>query len=354
MHSHVRETAQGTPVIIFSAFGTYRLASQLGENSTRHDVWGCRQEQVITICREKSQLAECLDLIRQARTHIESLNQIDISTGGQSLSLTPEEKRILRIFTRINQGVNARVSALGGGLSSARTVRLEVIDKNGAVKSPAVAKLGSIKDLLDEEARYRNCITPAFGVGGFAHMINFLRAGAGGTGGIFYGFAKDYNQSLLDLLISDPGRATAIISGLRRLEHTWQSNATIKSVVLGDMRREMVSDEVLRLHGDKLGFDWQAFEANQVRMKCCCQHRDLHGLNVLVQDGDIPIFIDYGEVGEAPACLDPLILELSLLFHRECKRACGTWPSIDQAANWANVDEYLRGNAFSAIYSCLS
>src|SRR5439155_10608663 len=106
--------------------------------------------------------------------------------------LTEDQKRILRIFSRLNQGANVSVSLLGGGLSSAKTVRLEVQNEHGARTTAAVAKLGSIKDLLDEENRYHRCIAPCLNVGGFAHLIRYLRAGAANTGGIFYGFARDY------------------------------------------------------------------------------------------------------------------------------------------------------------------
>ena len=95
---------------------------------------------------------------------------------------------------------------------------------------------------------------------------------------------------------------------LQRLETTWQSNATNKSVCVRDIRQNLIDDNLFMPLAETLGFDWRTFEESQVRVKWCCQHRDLHGLNVLVRDGEIPVLIDYGEVEQAPACLDPLVL----------------------------------------------
>jgi hypothetical protein len=48
------------------------------------------------------------------------------------------------------------------------------------------------------------------------------------------------------------------------------------------------------------------------------------------------VIIDYGEVGEGTASLDPVTLELSLLFHpkgplRPSGAAFGAWPTEAQA-----------------------
>jgi hypothetical protein len=36
-------------------------------------------------------------------------------------------------------------------------------------------------------------------------------------------------------------------------------------------------------------------------------------------------------------------LELSLLFHPECKNVRGAWPTNDQALAWRTLDSYLGG-----------
>jgi RIO-like serine/threonine protein kinase len=48
-----------------------------------------------------------------------------------------------------------------------------------------------------------------------------------------------------------------------------------------------------------------------VFLKPCIQHCDLHGFNVLVDSDRSAVLIDYGEVTDATAALDPVTIELS-------------------------------------------
>ena len=56
-------------------------------------------------------------------------------------------------------------------------------------------------------------------------------------------------------------------------------------------------------------------ERRQVQTRWCCVHGDLHGANVLARKDGECVIIDFGDVGDGPASLDPITLELSLLFH---------------------------------------
>ena len=349
VHSYVQENSYGTPIVVFSAYGTVKLAIKLAENSERNDTWGCGQEEPMTLYKEKSDFVECLAHINRAIEHVDSLAKINLSTGGKVVNLTSEQKRVLRIYSRLHHGTNAMISSLGGGLSNAKTVRLEVQDEHGATTTVALAKLGALKDLRDEETRYHQCIAPCLSVGGFAHLIKFLRAGAANAGGIFYGFAGDYPQSLSDVLQANPAKACLTVGHLRRLENDWHSNAVPKLITVGEIRRSLVSDSDVDLFAGRLGFDWQTIERMQINLKWCCQHRDLHCSNVLVRDDETPLLIDYGEVGRGPACLDPIILELSLLFHPAFKDIRGTWPTATQAQSWTDLDRYLSGCSIAAF-----
>ncbi len=54
------------------------------------------------------------------------------------------------------------------------------------------------------------------------------------------------------------------------------------------------------------------FEDRNIQVRWCCAHGDLHGHNVLVATDGSACLIDYGDVMDAPASLDPVTLELSL------------------------------------------
>jgi hypothetical protein len=69
----------------------------------------------------------------------------------------------------------------------------------------------------------------------------------------------------------------------------------------------------------------------------------MHGENVLVSPDGSAVIIDYGDVDEGTASLDPITLELSLLFHPKGPLRGGAWPSHAQAVSWGNLDQYVQG-----------
>ena len=122
--------------------------------------------------------------------------------------------------------------------------------------------------------------------------------------------------------------------------------------MLGDLLVSAV-ERSLRVHtaASRLQFDlaWTAeFEGRQIQTRWCCIHGDLHGENVLVARDGSAVIIDYGEVGEGTVSLDPVTLELSLLFHpkgplRPGGAGFGAWPTEAQAAIWGDLDCYVAG-----------
>src|SRR5262249_39002935 len=52
------------------------------------------------------------------------------------------------------------------------------------------------------------------------------------------------------------------------------------------------------------------------------------------------LLIDFAKVDSAPASLDPLTLELSLLFHPAYKGLCAGWPSLKQAQHWNDLNVF--------------
>jgi hypothetical protein len=72
-------------------------------------------------------------------------------------------------------------------------------------------------------------------------------------------------------------------------------------------------------------------------------HGDLHGLNVLVNQLNEPTLIDYGEVIKANAGLDPVTLELSIVYHPAMVGKLDKWPDESQAVHWSSLDSYCAG-----------
>jgi CheY-like chemotaxis protein len=341
VHAEIRARAAGTPVIMFSAHGTVQLAVTSVNKSEREDAWGSGVVRPLTDFLEKTQLNECLSRIRTAADEVGGLTRIELSYGQEAADLGIDRERVLRIFARCNNGAHVRIARLGGGLSSARTLRIRLDDERGNVLSSAVVKLAEISTLFDEFDRYNRYVSPALKLGGFAHVIRFVRAGAGNYGGLFYGLAE-HDMTLRDLIAKDSKAAASVADQLRGLEEKWQAASAVRMSVK-QIRQNLASDDDLVANGASLGFDWQQLEAREARVKWCRQHRDLHALNVLVSDAGDAVIIDYGEVELAPASLDPLTLELSLLFHPAMKSVVGDWPTTKQAEQWDDLSAYSKG-----------
>jgi hypothetical protein len=64
---------------------------------------------------------------------------------------------------------------------------------------------------------------------------------------------------------------------------------------------------------------------------------------VLVSADNSVVLIDYGDVAEGSASLDPITLELSLIFHPHGVDL-GSWPTLEQARQWGELDTYLVGS----------
>jgi hypothetical protein len=114
-------------------------------------------------------------------------------------------------------------------------------------------------------------------------------------------------------------------------------------VLVTTVRRDRVAAPDIEPFLPALGKDWGEFEKQKVPMVRALQHGDLHGGNVLVGDSAIPLLIDFANVEELPAGFDPVVLELSLVFHPDSPFRAHPWPTLEQCARWDDLDVYTRG-----------
>src|SRR5690606_28550370 len=56
----------------------------------------------------------------------------------------------------------------------------------------------------------------------------------------------------------------------------------------------------------------------------------------------IPLLIDFANVEELPSCFDPIVLELSLIFHPDSPFRSLSWPTIEQCERWDDLEFYIR------------
>jgi hypothetical protein len=239
------------------------------------------------------------------------------------------------------EGVDVEVLELRGGFSGTKTLLVRVTDATGALRARGVMKIGSLDQIEDESTRYATNVPAILGEGVFVPRADVIRAGAAGRGAVVFTFADDHSD-LYVLLNDDEGAAVGTIDLLVDRLQPWLNGAESESHSVGEVRATLVTDEELGRIEIPDDVPVQELERLEIEVRSCIQHGDLHGANLLVDRGGNPKLIDFGRTGRGPACLDALTLELSLVFHPRGRDMCLPWPSVEQVAQWPELDAYVQ------------
>ena len=274
----LREDWSGVPVLAFSAHGTTPgLLQQMLALGGKEDFLGAGDSESLLSFFDKSQLSECLAEIRRMKDGADKLEVIEISRGGAPLEVTPMQSRVIRIFARRRGALVARVSRLGGGLSDAVVLRVQLEGPSGEHSARVVAKLGPISLVEEEKSRYQQLISGTLGLGVCPGITDTVIAGASRAGGLFYELAGEYPSTLTDL-IQQPD-AISVVDRLEQQTSPWRSGAPAATVRTEKIRRSLIDDATFRdAAGDAL--DWEQVERIEnlnVQSRWCTQHGDLHG-----------------------------------------------------------------------------
>lgn len=342
----LRSELRGVPVLAFSAHGaTQDILKQLLQLGEMSDFLGRRVEESLLSFKDKSEFAECVDEIARVATEIQVLKGIEVAMGVEEFDLAPDQKQALRLCGRRRNARVIRVERLGGGLSGSAVVKVQLDGPSGEILGRFVAKLSDLGSIKDERHRYQTLVSGSLDFGSAPGIAEVVLTGARRTGALVYELAHNYPETVFSVLSvgDDPNLAGAI----RSLTAPWLDRAPVAESTVGEIRRLSVSDQALRealLSADGVdGTDLFAIDDLPVQARLCTQHGDLHGLNILVSDSGGLVLIDWGEAMRAPASLDPVTLELCLLFHPASPFRDGDWPTTEQAERWHAIDEYLQG-----------
>lgn len=343
----LRDRYPGLPILVFSAYGTLDIVQMLLDQARQADIYGTNHEEPLLRFFKKSDTLECIQAIRVAARELAELDQVEVSVGGSGLELSHAERRVIQIYGRRIGGTAVRVSGLGGGLSGRRTLRLAVTSSAGAPAAGVFARLGSLSDVADEHRRYSQHLAARLRIGAYTPLVAVIDAGCSDMGGNFYTLAEEYGESLFDRLASDEDAAVKATREVQAISAGLIADAAMVSEEVGVLRSRFVSDaEMADLRGALAGIPWEPVEKQRVQIRGCAQHGDLHGLNVLLDAAGSPVLIDFAAAMLANAAVDPVTLELSLVFHPSMKDMRGDWPSASSAAEWWNLEEYLGGCPF--------
>ncbi|MEX2372805.1 MAG: phosphotransferase, partial [Dehalococcoidia bacterium] len=337
----------GTPSILLTGSGDQRAARELAAARPAADIFGVGEPYAMTDLIFKHEARDYTERIAEVARQIVALNAIEVDMGGADIPMSQSQARALRIFARRHQARRIEVVNLGG-LSASLAVRATLLREDGGFIAAVFAKLAALDEVASERERYQEAALrlPA---GSYAPLLDTVMAGAGRTGGLFYGLAERHQTTLFEHLAQDPAGATAIAAHLREVLGAWRdierdTAREPEHVLVTTLRRDRAPSGDLAEHTAALVEGWQDFERRSVPVRRSLQHGDLHGSNVLIGEGEgaIPLLIDFSNVEEAPSCFDPVVLELSLVFHPDRPPTEG-WPTIEQCEHWDDIDAYVRG-----------
>lgn len=302
----IKENAFGTPVIILTGSTAEDFIDQLLVSQDIVNIWG--EELSLIRFSKKYNILDGLKIINSYKQKWLNLNDIEINNIDFDLNWF--NKRLFKIFVLKKGGVRCTVEVVGGGLSEAEVYKMIVYNSQGNIIFNIICKIAN-SEIIDQETNNYNNYICRLPNNASARLIDTIKVGAKNKVGVFYSLAQGFNDHFFSEKILS--NSTNIFNCLKTLYDGWEVSE--KRIKIGDIRRLVLSDENLEIIKQNYDLNWvSSFEETNVQVNWGCCHGDLHGLNILVKD-ETAILIDYGDVKEAPACLDPITLELSLLFH---------------------------------------
>lgn len=338
----------GTPIYILTGSEPDKFCLDLARHGSKIDLWGTGREIPGVLYFPKDDANRLVHEIKGLAELLAGTDKITINTRGKNIDLTPEQKRTLRIFTRANGGSSCEISKLGG-LSDAIVLRVTVHDLRQNVRALCVAKLGLAEKISNEMQSFESDVK-LLKMGAFAPVMKHLSQGLRGFAGVFYSLAEGYERTFFDVIANDTSSAPEIIEQVRSGLERWIAAKKVERVKISDIRRRVLGDAALEeiLHKFELPFVME-IENMEVDASISCIHGDLHGANILVNPKRIPVLIDFGDVGEGCTCLDPVTLELSMVFHPDGGALGLATPLLKLIEQWPDIEVYTEGNQLKPV-----
>lgn len=329
----------GVPVVVVSAFGTVDVLAGMLLAAKQLDIYGSGNAIPMLRFEQKSNVTAVIKLIMEAQAEIDQLDGIELMGGA---GLEPAQRRALRIFARRRNGKTLHYRPLSGGLSGASTGLATVRSESGAQVAHVVAKLTVLENAFEERERYRSYIAGRLGAGTYADLSDEVLAGCHGGAGLFYSVADTYDQDLFTVLGRDEVAAVRAVERVMSDTAAWTAGAPQKSTTWAQVRDLLIDSE--KYNEVKTEYDVrEVADGKPIQAVWAAQHGDLHGANVLVDASARPVLIDFGRTSNGPSLLDPVMLELSVLFHPDSPFRDDGWPTNAALANWNDLGSYLVG-----------
>jgi len=342
--SHIREHYPSLPILILTGQSSETAVEKFVEDQPLVFFWDGTNKG-LTKSRPKDRLRDSLAIITSAKDQLIEIDSIVLDLLDD-LELNLFQKRVVRLFLKHKNAAGAEVEALTGGYSSAKVLKVKLLDESGHPFLYALGKIDTHPNVDQDQSNYLNHITK-LPVGCFPILLGTYFAGCGNFKGVFYQFASNHCSDYFKLLKNNRENALTVIQKSLSLLSSWVQTPKVENISIRSIRQKICSDSKLELVKEKIGIDLDTIENKVIRSKWATQHSDLHGKNILVSEDLNPIFIDFGDIAYAPAVLDIVTLELSPYFHSDCSHYFVK--DLEFFENWFNDSYHLTNSPFPEI-----
>jgi CheY-like chemotaxis protein len=337
-----RELRPGTPIFILTGAEVEKFSRGLARFGNQVRLWGDNTDIETVSFFLKEEVDELLARVRALAVIFSKMNAVAINTRGKDLGLSPVQDQMLKTFANMADGVACDVGLFGGGLSEARVVKAAAMDRSRKAQVLCAGKLGSSAVILSERAAYEKHARK-LGIGACPPLYCAIDMGVGQNGAIFYTLTDDDTASLFERLAADPAIGPVVVGHVRSGLQRWTEAATADIVTIADIRRRLIDDDDARAIEAKFNIGaLRKIEARSVQASQSCIHGDLHCGNVLVKSDGDAVLIDFGDAGPGFTSLDPIALELSLVFHPDAAKLGLRDGLMGNLEAWPDVDGFGR------------